>query len=226
MNKEYNQELNEILFLMKDYYEHKKIDDTDLEKIKNWADQLKTGTTIKNMDSPLPPDKKDKYKRKFNRYFYFNNQLNREFKINATEIDLKKDLVIDFIVFEKNLELATEIKNKVNIMRNQKWQELPGKLTDYKDEFNKTLGKEIDKNLSNADPEIKGGNTRRITVDYQTNFGNLTENDVLTFFPVIIESKNIRNNFFSLVVSVQNSLLKSDKGSYDYFKMCPPETGC
>ena len=95
MNKEYNQELNEILFLMKDYYEHKKIDDTDLEKIKNWADQLKTGTTIKNMDSPLPPDKKDKYKRKFNRYFYFNNQLNREFKINATEIDLKKDLVID-----------------------------------------------------------------------------------------------------------------------------------
>lgn len=219
----HNQELNEIKYLMERYYDDGKLDVDDLTTIKDWADTLKEKRTEKII---IPPEARKKYQEKFFKFFKFYKELNKEFEIDVSEIDKNNDLVIDFVTYNGGFELATTISKEVYYLKNKKWTKITDQtLNDLKLNFDNTFGKDIDENLNKLEGTKDLKNTRRVTIDKDTNFNKLDDDDKIKFILGIQENSTGINNYISPIMVVSNST-KSKEDNYDTFKLCPPDTGC
>ncbi|WP_130733898.1 hypothetical protein [Flavobacterium sp. J27] len=223
---EYNQQLNEILYLIEKNYINNVLNNDHLSEIQKLSNSLvnkeNENSNFKNninllQDinfSPLPKPKV--YWDKFNRSFY-NTRLAKIFVIKSTLfenlIKNQKDITLRFVQIDKSFELALIIENKAywidNVNENLveidpqiELEKEPKTLyKNYIEKFDNDLGNDLDYNFTILTGNKNVIDTRKVTIPFNvlSNY-DFKEENYIVFIPGIIEDCNFNNNRLTLMM--------------------------
>ncbi|MCL9804440.1 hypothetical protein NAT51_02835 [Flavobacterium amniphilum] len=251
---EHNQQLNEIAYLLKKYcYENDINTETgeDLTQLDILLTEIKDSLPRINLEFPEPfistekfdlrmPLKYEEAKRymiKFKKHFALHPQLSKVFHIKSSlleeSIKNNEKVIFRLIQFDESFELAY-LANGEPLRVDQELDRLEtiNDLSTLEDNFDKKIGKELDKNLHYLSNGENLNNTRKITINYYGNFDgkDFEDHEYVYLYPALIDncSKDCNHQFTFIMFFGDKP---SDSGKieslspdiyYDTFQLCPP----
>lgn len=247
----HNLHLNEIKYLIRKNYKKDIISPADfLNEVDSllttiraepgYADRTSPTKEITEETKKLSPkqvislQKAIKYEENFNKYFSDHSQLNKEFSLKSIlfeeSIKNHENVVLRFIQINNDFELCYLVNGKtflINTFGGTNEQLRPEEFNEYKVNFDKGFGKDLDSILEYITNGEKKDNTRKITIFFYGNFDNLPteENYDIVFTPAIIDDHTDPNHCqFTLLMKYvdKDKKIIGDIVYYDTFQLCPP----